>query len=888
MNPIQRPSLKIILGLILISATALYITPMEGLQTINTSQITTTSDNPLASELSSSVSTSSQTQRQNLNNSYNFNGGVDYAKPLGSTDNPARSCNQIAKSTINQEDGEYWIDPEKEGVTPFKVYCSLGPEKGWIKLRIHNDCNNDNMFWYSKYSGIDDQESTHGKIGQQFNWSLLPQLENQTDLLGPGCSNSSNQEGFDYVLSNSIEENITVEWESWGSGNVYTQTQMDAVRETVEVIHPDTEAFAHTNDDDNCDPNGEVDLKNNKTGPEYRITHFTSGNQESDYAIETEKEMMEYRNVDYLIPSYIDIRNDGNGCSGEVDHGSWGFEQNYTLVRSNDTEVSGRVQVPSSTSVDKIEIAGMGDSRLQNFSFNAESGWSTGKIGNTSLKFDGTDYVETSDSKIPTMEKGLTVAAWIKLDTYGPEGNGNIVAKGKNDAYRVRVESDGEFWMLIGNNTGHTILRGGNVPLDQWTHVTAVADSGNQIRLYVNGEQVAQKNTAKTIGQNTNPLYIGSQYEWDEYLNGKIDDLRIYKRPLTSKEVQNIKNGGNNPEDLVGRWNFEAGNGTTAFNTANLQAEGILATKGLKSDKKIQGLRKKNSINTSANYTISTWIKSGRDTANPVITQSKYNGIKYSENFTASGTAWQEYCGSSTTNSNITAPDGTETAYRIDTKSGNYCDTSRGRIQLDSPAQGKTYTVSIWARGENGGENFKLGIDDYQECGFSLTTEWRRYKCAKEKTGQQPTRGMEFYSTTENATYYAWGAQRTPGKHAGPYTETKEGTIRTQGANLWTERGSIIYRYRTSSETATTKTAIPANRWKNIAITHTENQEIGLYIDGEERDTAKISENARPQEKPVIAAVPRQPVQTFEGKIDEIQIYNRSLDSIEIEKLAFN
>jgi hypothetical protein len=240
------------------------------------------------------------------------------------------SCDSVSGSS-----GIYKIDPDGTGgLSPFKVYCEMNEDGGgWIKLRIHNDCNNDNMFWYSKYNGIDDQESSHGAIGEQFDWSKLNHLSSQSDLVGGTCDSSTNQEGFDYVIDGSTKTDIKVEWEMWSDSNyVYTDEQMDAIRSEVKTISPTTEAFAHTNDDDNCDQNGEIDLKQNSGSTEYRITHFTSGNQESAYTVETESEMNNYKNVNFLIPSYIDIRIDGT-CSGEVDHGSWGFEKNYVLVK---------------------------------------------------------------------------------------------------------------------------------------------------------------------------------------------------------------------------------------------------------------------------------------------------------------------------------------------------------------------------------------------------------------------------------------------------------------------------------------------------------------------------------------------------------------------------
>ena len=52
-------------------------------------------------------------------------------------DSPGHSCKDIRDSGFFQKDGEYWIDPEKNG-KPIKVYCDMTTDGGktWIKMII--------------------------------------------------------------------------------------------------------------------------------------------------------------------------------------------------------------------------------------------------------------------------------------------------------------------------------------------------------------------------------------------------------------------------------------------------------------------------------------------------------------------------------------------------------------------------------------------------------------------------------------------------------------------------------------------------------------------------------------------------------------------------------
>jgi len=76
-----------------------------------------------------------------------------------------------------------------------------------------------------------------------------------------------------------------------------------------------------------------------------------------------------------------------------------------------------------------------------------------------------------------------------------------------------------------------------------WQHV-CVTLAGATGTLYVNGAQVAQ-NTAMTLnpsnlGTTSNNWLGRSQFTTDPYLNGKIDNFRIYSRALSATEVQQL------------------------------------------------------------------------------------------------------------------------------------------------------------------------------------------------------------------------------------------------------------------------------------------------------------------------------------------------------------
>ena len=61
---------------------------------------------------------------------------------------------------------------------------------------------------------------------------------------------------------------------------------------------------------------------------------------------------------------------------------------------------------------------------------------------------------------------------------------------------------------------------------------------GSTLRLFVNGGQVASTAMSGAIAPSTGPLRIGGNSLWGEYFQGRIDEVRIYNRALTTAEIQ--------------------------------------------------------------------------------------------------------------------------------------------------------------------------------------------------------------------------------------------------------------------------------------------------------------------------------------------------------------
>ena len=79
------------------------------------------------------------------------------------------------------------------------------------------------------------------------------------------------------------------------------------------------------------------------------------------------------------------------------------------------------------------------------------------------------------------------------------------------------------------------------LPAGTWSHLAATYD-GSQLRLYVNGTQVAQTAASGSIATSTAPLRIGGNAVWGEWFSGWIDEVRVYGRALSAAEIQDDMN----------------------------------------------------------------------------------------------------------------------------------------------------------------------------------------------------------------------------------------------------------------------------------------------------------------------------------------------------------
>ncbi len=174
---------------------------------------------------------------------------------------------------------------------------------------------------------------------------------------------------------------------------------------------------------------------------------------------------------------------------------------------------------------------------------------SSGHINGAITLNGSTGYLDATSSSDLQTSGAVTVAAWVKLG--GTETDQKIASTQDLTAggYKLGIfDGKVEFEIRDSSNqyyldrsvTGGTALSTG-----VWYHVAGVWDpTTGTISTYVNGALDRQLTTTGTLAVSGGDLIIGRDGTADSgYLDGSLDDLRIYQSALTASQISDLYHG---------------------------------------------------------------------------------------------------------------------------------------------------------------------------------------------------------------------------------------------------------------------------------------------------------------------------------------------------------
>ena len=132
--------------------------------------------------------------------------------------------------------------------------------------------------------------------------------------------------------------------------------------------------------------------------------------------------------------------------------------------------------------------------------------------------------------------------SWQRIFDFGQDQNVDMVLlSNNNNTGRPR------FAISLTGPSGAQVIDGPSAfPTGSWTHLAIVIGPSGGI-LYINGQQVGANSSLTLrpadLGNKPNNYFGRSQYATDPYLDGNLDEIRIYDRALTPAEISFLANG---------------------------------------------------------------------------------------------------------------------------------------------------------------------------------------------------------------------------------------------------------------------------------------------------------------------------------------------------------
>lgn len=232
--------------------------------------------------------------------------------------------------------------------------------------------------------------------------------------------------------------------------------------------------------------------------------------------------------------------------------------------------ISGRVTFGSGTSVDSVSVfannANESESLYRAMSFSGAGGY-----GEVALK----------PEKHGCVKDGFTWQAWLRpLDAYKDMAVYECLKE-----YSIWYESSKLTVYLdqISDFDSQISYDLSSIEPNKYFHVSVTFDGDTSLKLYVNGKEVksvtldAESKELVNACENTvarpdtTIAYLGDGFLVKGSLKGNIDDLRLWERALTAKEITDNYNRYLNGSEsgLIGYWQFDEGLSRYAFDKSN-------------------------------------------------------------------------------------------------------------------------------------------------------------------------------------------------------------------------------------------------------------------------------------------------------------------------------
>jgi gliding motility-associated-like protein len=171
-------------------------------------------------------------------------------------------------------------------------------------------------------------------------------------------------------------------------------------------------------------------------------------------------------------------------------------------------------------------------------------------ISTHAYSFDGNDKIDIGNPALlgnnPT---NYTQSAWVLFNDFSSI---NVIGSKRHaddgsDWATARSQPDSVVWFYADDKSYVNAPKATTSSLNRqtWYHFTFVKNS-NSYLLYLNGSLADSSYDTHSMGGSSYNYIIGAQLAWPHYMNGKLDDFGLWNRALTAAEVVELYNVGSN------------------------------------------------------------------------------------------------------------------------------------------------------------------------------------------------------------------------------------------------------------------------------------------------------------------------------------------------------
>ena len=522
--------------------------------------------------------------------------------------------------------------------------------------------------------------------------------------------------------------------------------------------------------------------------------------------------------------------------------------------------------------------------------------YAAGQIGNAISLSGSSNYVSIPYAAQPS---AYTISAWIKINASGAM---NVVSRGNSDgvsfADQLRINSSGKFEHYVYDGGVHTVTGTTTVQTNTWYFVSISATNNGQMHLYVNGTEEGTPQNVGVLWRGGDRFNVGYGVSGFGYLNGLVDDLRIYDHALTSTDISAIYGNTDKPTVSITATDATASEQTTDPGTFLIQRGNTNGN--LVVNYTIGGAGTNSSDYSSIAGSIT--ISSGSSAV--VITVSPIDDATVEGNETVTLTL-------ATNNSNFTAAPGTlgaATVTIVDNDSTSAPPNGRWPFEdeLLYTNAGHEFGMSDFA-GSNNGTN--QGTPFFE--GTIASYPWW-YGPATYATGHSGRAvsldGLDDDITipyANDATAYTIAAWINPDNTRSTGTPTSASILARTDASLPNLNGTgqvseqirinssgklEHYTYDGTGHTVTGTTTVTAGNWYFVAITATSNGTMRLYVNGTEENSLGLGNpvsigNLWTGGDRFNIGANMGGMLSFKGLVDDLQVYDSPLSATQISAL---